>query len=208
MTKNKWLIAIICVLLSLSVVALLLFFFLPKKEKPFQLTLTCENVVVGINESSPIVVRVNMPTATITYEIENTNIAQLENNQVRGISAGTTFLYVTATYKEQTVSYTATIRVEENLLVFVIIPKQNCESYGTTLYYTSPASFTYKLYDKSGNQIPDPAPIITTTEGISYTNDIGQITVSAQKDGYITFNFFEQGATVTVKLVLKQEILN
>lgn len=209
MTKKHWLIVLIAVLLALSVVALLLVFLLPKNDKPIILTVSCQNVVVDINECAPIDVAVNMPTATLVFAVEDTSIAQIENGQIRGLAVGKTKLTVTATFKDQTVSADATITVREKNFDFVLLPSQHCQSSGLTLYYSSPASFTYRLYDENGNVVVNASnPTISVTEGISYSLEFGQIVLNAQRDGYIILEFVQYSYKVTIRLVYSEGIID
>jgi hypothetical protein len=209
MTKKHWLMVLIAVLLALSVVALLLVFLLPKNERPINLTLSCQDVIVDINEISPIDVTVNMPTARLVYEIEDTTIATIENGQVRGLAVGKTMLIVTATFKDQTVSTQAMITVREKNFRFEFYSLQHCQSNGLTLFYSSPASFSYRLYDEYGNIIVNASnPTISVTEGISYSLEFGKIVLSGKKDGFLTLEFIQYSFKVTIRLVFSEEVIN
>ncbi len=209
MKKNKLFISLICVFLALSVALLLVIFLLPpKKNDEFKLSITCQNVSVGVNEISPIVYTVNSPLAKVTFYIEDSNIADIENGFVRGYSEGETTIKAVAKLNDDVVSASAKVVVEGSKMNFHLIATQSCVSDGLTLTYSSPATFGFEVFDNDGEQVLDPNYTISSSEGIKYNLKLSSIILTSTCDGYISFNFYEINFSVTIRLVYMQDLQN
>ena len=203
MTKRNWLIVLIAVFMALSVITLLLIFLLPKKdEEEFTLTLTCQNLTLDVNTYSKLIYSINSPLAKVEMKIEDESIAKIdEEGFVLALKPGTTQISVTASLGEDTVTKTAQIIVLSPPITFKLISNFNCESDGLTLLCKENAIFSFEVYDKNEEIIIDPNFSTMTSEGISYTRKFSNFLLTSKCDGFITFNFYELGETITIKII-------
>lgn len=204
--KNKRNVIILSASLALIMASILMlvvyFVFLkPDSEDEGTFTITCQNMSVLVGEKIEIQYAVSNDDAEVIFEVENKEIASINNSTLTALKPGTTLVFVTATVDDKIAydSFYLTVSREDCYVEIVAI--SNCVYQNQTLFVEGDScQFSLNLYDTFDNLIDNPDCVITTSPNLAITTLPFGYLLSATGNGEITFTFDLQNYSQTIKV--------
>ena len=121
------------------------------------LTLSARNITLKIGQSVYNFYQLSDDNATLSFEVSEENIVDINNERIVGLKAGKVTLFITATTSNQMARDSIEIVVVNSSYSYLIAPSQNCEFNDNTLYMTDIfCSFTLEIFDMYGQVVLEP----------------------------------------------------
>lgn len=192
MTKRILSIITSLALLAISSILLIVYFAFGGDSSTSTLTLSARNITLKVGQSVYNFYQLSDDNATLSFEVSEENIIDINNERIVGLKAGKVTLFITATTSNQTARDSIEIVVLNSSYSYLITPSQNCEFNDNTLYMTNIfCSFTLEIFDIYGQVVLEPKYNYSSNEEVEFFREFRYFTLVAEKDCMVTLDFYE-----------------
>ena len=193
-----------CGVLIIGIILLLV--FLPQKDKNPSNSLTCnieENISLSVNSKKENYYSLNDSTATLTFEVDKEGIIEINEDYIKGISAGVVKVVMTASTSTDTVKVEFTVTVYENAYSIKINPIDACSFENNTFYITNNVfQFSAEIFDKSNNKVDALIELQSDNKDIIInSHNLLNIMIVTEKECVLTFRIESLSLNYTVNVV-------
>ncbi len=192
MTKRILSIITSLALLAISSILLIVYFAFGGDSSTSTLTLSARNITLKVGQSVYNFYQLSDDNATLSFEVSEENIVDINNERIVGLKAGKVTLFITATTSNQMARDSIEIVVVNSSYSYLITPSQNCEFNDNTLYMTDIfCSFTLEVFDMYGQVVLEPKYNYSSNEEVEFFREFRYFTLVAEKDCMVTLDFYE-----------------
>ncbi len=192
MTKRILSIITSLALLAISSILLIVYFAFGGDSSTSTLTLSARNITLKVGQSVYNFYQLSDDNATLSFEVSEENIVDINNERIVGLKAGKLTLFITATTSNQMARDSIEIVVLNSSYSYLITPSQNCEFNDNTLYMTDIfCSFTLEIFDIYGQIVLEPKYNYSSNEEVEFFREFRYFTLVAEKDCMVTLDFYE-----------------
>ena len=207
--KNILILSISIGLLMISIVGLIVYFCISNsKDKQIELfSVKCENISAEVGEWVEIPYIVDDEISSITFEVVDKSIAEIDDNKIIGLKAGTTLVKITVTKGDKVAMCNFYFTAKYNSCFLTLKPIDSCEIMENYIYMENDyCQFSIEFVDESGTLISDPRVTITHDQNLEIEEIAFGYLLTARENGTITF-YFDDYDTSFVIHVEKENVL-
>lgn len=207
MKKKIFTILFCCGVLAIAVILLLV--FLPQKDKNSFMGLKCyveENISLNVNTKIENYYTLNDTTATLAFDVDKEGVIEINEDYIKGISAGVVKVVMTASTSTDTVKVDFTVTVYQNAYSLRINPIDACSFENNTFYITNNVfQFSAEIFDKSNNKVDALIEIQSDNEEIIInSHNLLNIMIVTEKECVLTFKIENLSLNYTFDVVYKK----
>ena len=145
--------------------------------------------------------------SSITFEVVDKSIAEIDDNKIIGLKAGTTLVKITVTKGDKKAMCNFYFTAKYNSCVLILKPIDSCRIIDNYIYMENDyCQFSIEFVDESGTLISDPRITITHDENLEIEEIAFGYLLTARENGTITF-YFDDYDTSFVIHVEKENVL-
>lgn len=206
-TKKKKVILLSAIAFLLaSIIVLVMYFcmFRPKTQSSDVFTISCSNLEMNVGQTSPLPIEMSFESAELNYQVEDREIVVINGGNITALNAGVTTVMITAVYENKQASCSFLVSVSRDSLTCHLSENVGCKIFNDKIFLTGPScQFSLQLYDEFDNLILN--PLVETSVSDNENMRIEKLPfgflLSASKDGFVTFNFYQLNFSITFEVI-------
>lgn len=206
-TKKKRIILLSAIALLLaSIVVLVIYFcmFRPKTQSSDVFTISCPNLEMTVGQTSSLPIEMSYEDAELSFQIDDGSIAVISDGSITALKAGVTKVRVDASYQNKQASCSFSVSVSRQSFSCRLTENADCKIFNDQIFLTSSScQFSLQLYDEFDNLILNPLveASVSDNENMMIEKLPFGFLLSASKDGFVTFNFYQLDFSITFEVI-------
>lgn len=183
---NIILISLVIIILSIFIFLTVFVFIKPKNTIP--LSVTAENISLKVGNSLKNFYTVSEDNAEVSFEVENSNIIDINANEITGKQTGKTNVVITASKDDKIAKTSFEVSVINSDITFTIETISNCNYVDNKLVMSSTAcQFSIKFYSKEQTLISNNNLHIEIPDNVNLINDISSFILVTEQNCQVKF---------------------